>query len=171
MDKNMATTRTALFPGSFDPITLGHVEIIERGLALFDKIVVAIGVNSQKKYMFSLEERIEMLQTTFQHHSRIEVAVYEDLTVAFAKKNNISFLLRGLRGANDLTYEQPIAYINQLLHPGIEVICLLSKPDTAHISSTIVREIIRYKGSTTGLLPPSIIRFIEKKFGDVEKLS
>ncbi len=150
--------RIALFPGSFDPITLGHVEIIERGLALFDKIVVAVGTNSQKKYMFSEAERLQMLQATFAHQPHIQVESYSELTVEFARKNNIPFILRGLRSPSDLEYEQPIAYINQHLNPNIEIVCLLSKPETGHISSTIVREVIRYKGSLAGLVPDAVIK-------------
>lgn len=149
--------RIALFPGSFDPITLGHIEIIQRGLSIFDTICVAMGTNSQKKYMFSTEQRLEMLNKIFENEPRIRVENYEELTVEFARKNNIPFILRGLRSPSDLEYEQPIAYINQHLNPNIEIVCLLSKPETAHISSTIVREVIRYKGNLTGLLPSSLI--------------
>lgn len=155
--------RVALFPGSFDPITTGHVEIIERGLALFDKIVVAVGINSNKNYMFTAEERLQMLRDTFANEVRIEITSYQELTVEFARKNNIPFLLRGLRSPNDLAYEQPIAYVNQHLNPAIEVVCLLSKPETAHISSTIVREIIRYNGNIENLVPKAVIDFARKK--------
>lgn len=153
--------RIALFPGSFDPITEGHVEIIERGLAIFDSIWVAVGTNSQKKYMFSTDERIQMLKSTFAHEPRIRVESYEELTVEFARKNNIPFILRGLRSPSDLEYEQPIAYINQHLNPNIETVCLLSKPETAHISSTIVREVIRYKGQLKGLVPQAVIDLVK----------
>jgi pantetheine-phosphate adenylyltransferase len=152
--------RTALFPGSFDPITMGHVEIIERGLAIFDTIVVAVGVNSSKSYMFSVEERLQMLKDTFAHEPRIQVASFQELTVEFARKNNIPFILRGLRSPNDLAYEQPIAYVNQHLNPSIEIVCLLSKPETAHISSSIVREIIKYKGNVHSLVPQAVIDVI-----------
>lgn len=155
--------KTALFPGSFDPITEGHVEIIERGLAIFDKIVVAIGINANKKYMFSLEDRMAMLTQTFEKEPRIEVAFYQSLTVDFAKERNISFILRGLRAPSDLEYEQPIAYVNQHLNPAIEVVCLLSKPETAHISSTVVREIIRYQGNLQKLVPQPVIEYILQK--------
>jgi pantetheine-phosphate adenylyltransferase len=154
--------RTALFPGSFDPITMGHVEIIERGLAIFDTIVVAVGVNSSKSYMFSVEERLQMLRDTFADEPRIQVASFQELTVEFARKNNIPFILRGLRSPNDLAYEQPIAYVNQHLHPSIEIVCLLSKPETVHISSSIVREIIKYKGNVQSLVPQSVIDVIDK---------
>lgn len=155
--------KNALFPGSFDPITEGHVEIIERGLAIFDKIVVAIGINANKKYMFSLEDRMAMLSKTFEKEPRIEIAYYQSLTVDFAKERNISFILRGLRAPSDLEYEQPIAYVNQHLNPEIEIVCLLSKPETAHISSTVVREIIRYRGNLQKLVPPAVIEYILQK--------
>ncbi len=152
---------TALFPGSFDPITLGHVEIIERGLAIFDNIVVALGTNSQKKYRFTQAQRLQMLKDTFAQEPRIRVETYEGLTVEFARQNSISFILRGLRSPSDLEYEQPIAYINQHLNPDVEIVCLLSKPKTAHISSTIVREVIRYKGKLEGLVPQAVIDLLE----------
>ena len=155
--------KVALFPGSFDPITTGHVEIIERGLSIFDKIVVAIGVNANKKYMFSVEDRIAMLTKTFAHDPSIEIAQYQTLTVNFAKEKNISFILRGLRAPSDLEYEQPIAYVNQHLSPEIEIVCLLSKPETAHISSSVVREIIRYQGNLNKLVPPAVIEYIFDK--------
>ncbi len=155
--------KVALFPGSFDPITEGHVEIIERGLSLFDKIIVAIGVNANKKYMFSLEDRMAMLSATFGKENRIEVDYYQSLTVEYAKTRNIPFILRGLRAPSDLEYEQPIAYVNQHLNPEVEIVCLLSKPETAHISSTVVREIIRYNGNLQKLVPMSVIEYILKK--------
>lgn len=153
----------ALFAGSFDPITIGHLEIIHRGLALFDEIVVAIGVNSQKKYLFSLEERMEMLKQTFAGNVRVKVAYYDMLTVEFARQNNIRFLLRGLRNPTDFEYEQPIAFINQHLREEIEVVCLMSSPQTAHISSTIVREIIKYNGKLNGLVPQPVIDCLAQK--------
>jgi len=155
------TSKIAIFPGSFDPITEGHVEIAVRGLSLFDKVIVAVGVNSQKKYLFSLEDRMKMLQETFATYPNIEIAQYQELTVSFAQKKQAKFVLRGLRTPADMEYEQPIALLNQHLFPEIETVCLFSKPQYAHISSTIVREIIKYGGNTQGLVPQAVIRHIE----------
>lgn len=153
--------KRALFPGSFDPITEGHVEIIQRGKALFDEIVVAIGVNSQKQYFFSLEERMEMLRVCFEDDPQILVASYTGLTVDYLREIEADFMLRGLRSGQDLIYEQPIELVNKHMHPGLEVVHLLSSPGTAHISSTIVREVIKYGGEIEGLIPTSVVRYIK----------
>ncbi|MCI4669078.1 MAG: pantetheine-phosphate adenylyltransferase [Bacteroidia bacterium] len=152
--------RRAIFPGSFDPITLGHTEIVLRGKALFDEIIVAVGVNSAKKYFFSLEERINMLEACFSEHPNIKVDYYTGLTIEFAREKEASFILRGLRNPQDLTYEQPIELINKHMAPELEVVHLLSSPKTAMISSTIVREVIKYKGHVRGLLPDEIIDYV-----------
>lgn len=152
--------RKAIFPGSFDPITQGHVEIILRGRALFDEIIVAIGVNSAKKYFFSLEERLQMLNACFDQYPDIKVDYYTGLTIEFAREKEAAFVLRGLRNPQDLTYEQPIELINKHMAPEIEVVHLLSSPKTAMISSTIVREVIKYKGHVRGLIPNEIVDYV-----------
>jgi pantetheine-phosphate adenylyltransferase len=153
--------KRALFPGSFDPITEGHVEIIRRGRALFDEIVVAIGVNSQKQYFFSLEERMEMLRLCFEDDPQILVASYQGLTVDYVREIEADFILRGLRSGQDLIYEQPIELVNKHMHPGLEIVHLLSSPRTAHISSTIVREVIKYGGEIDGLIPSVVVKYIK----------
>ncbi len=152
--------RKAVFPGSFDPITQGHVEIVLRGRAIFDQIIVAIGVNSHKKYLFSLEDRLEMLRRCFQAYPQIEVAAFHGLTVDFAREQGAKFLLRGLRSPQDLSYEQPIELINKHMAPSLETVHLLSSPETAMISSTIVREVIKYQGKIEGLVPSEIHDYI-----------
>ncbi|MDX2250578.1 MAG: pantetheine-phosphate adenylyltransferase [Bacteroidia bacterium] len=154
--------KKALFPGSFDPITIGHVEIIRRGCVLFDQVIVAIGVNSQKKYLFSLEDRMKMLEACFGDDPQIIVTAYEGLTVDFARDQGAKFILRGLRSPQDLSYEQPIELINKHMAPEIENVHLLSSPGTAMVSSTIVREVIKYKGHVDGLLPPEIVPFVRE---------
>lgn len=154
--------KIAIFPGSFDPITLGHVEIIRRGATLFDEIIVCIGTNSQKNYYFSLEERLEMLRLCFEGHANIRVATYPRLTVEFAREQHAQFILRGLRSSSDMEYEKAIELINKHMSPGIEVVYLLSSSDTTMLSSTLVREVIKYKGKLEGLLPPEIIGFVNQ---------
>jgi pantetheine-phosphate adenylyltransferase len=153
----------ALFPGSFDPITRGHTEIILRGRAIFDEIIVAIGINSQKQYLFTLEERMEMLRLCFGSEPGIRTAAYEGLTVDYARAQGARFLLRGLRSPQDLSYEQPIELINKHMAPELETVHLLSSPQTAMISSTIVREVIKHRGDVAGLLPDAVVEFVRAR--------
>ena len=152
--------KKAVFPGSFDPITQGHVEIVLRGQSLFDEIIVAIGINSAKKYFFSLEERLEMLRLCFANYPQVRVSSYTGLTVDFAREQGAAFLLRGLRSPQDLSYEQPIELINKHMAPGVETVHLLSSPETAMISSTIVREVIKHQGKIKGLIPDEAYQYV-----------
>jgi pantetheine-phosphate adenylyltransferase len=154
--------KKAIFPGSFDPITSGHLEIILRGRALFDEIIVAIGINSQKKYLFSLEQRLEMLELCFADEPTIRVSSYNGLTVDYARQQGAKFMLRGLRSPQDLSYEQPIELINKHMAPDLETVHLLSSPDTAMISSTIVREVIKHRGRVEGLLPDPVAAYVRE---------
>lgn len=148
--------KTCVFPGSFDPITKGHEELVKRAAPLFDKIIVAIGVNSQKKYLFSLEQRLEWLETVFKDYSNVEVAFFHNLTADYCKKVGANYLLRGLRNASDFDYEKTISQINNIIGEGIETVFLISEPKYSHVSSTIVREIIKGNGDVTPFLPASI---------------
>lgn len=147
--------RIAVFPGSFDPITLGHVDIIERSLPLFDEIIVAIGINADKKYMWSLEKRKQFLEDTFKDQSKISVATYKGLTVDFCASQNARFILRGLRNALDFSYEKSIAQTNAK-YAGIESIFMISSPGDSHISSSIVRDIARNGGDISALVPKGV---------------
>ena len=147
--------KRAVFPGSFDPITLGHVDIINRAIPLFDEIVVAIGVNAGKKYMFSLEDRKKFIEDAFADKPKIKVMTYEGLTVDFCKKNDIEFILRGLRNPADFEFEKAIAQTNRKLS-GIETVFLLTSAETSFISSSIVRDIIRNDGDISKLVPDSV---------------
>jgi len=153
--------RKALFPGSFDPITIGHVEIVERSCELFDEIIVAIGANSSKKYFFSLEERLEMLKHSFAEYDSVSTDYYEGLTVDYASSQGARYLLRGLRSDTDLSYERPIELINKHLNPDIQTVYLFSRPIHVHISSTLVREVIKYRGKVEGLVPAQIVDYIK----------
>ena len=148
--------KKAVFPGSFDPITLGHVDLIYKGLEIFDEIIIAIGVNADKKQLFSLEDKIQQIKNTFINEPRIEVASYKGLTIDFCKSVNSKYILRGLRNSSDFNYEQSIAQTNSSLS-SIESVFLISSPQLAHISSTIVRDIIRNEGDYKSLVPKSVV--------------
>lgn len=148
--------RRAIFPGSFDPLTLGHHDIIERGITLFDELIIAIGVNADKKYMFSLEERMHFIKESFAGEPKIKVQTYEGLTVDFCKKVNADFILRGLRNPGDFEFEKAIAHTNRSLTE-IETVFLLTASGKSYISSSIVRDVIRNGGDYTGLVPSSVI--------------
>ena len=147
--------KRAIFPGSFDPITLGHVDIVSRGSELFDEVVIAIGVNSDKKYMFSLEERIAFIEKAFTNNPKVKVTTYSGLTVDFCKKIDAQFILRGLRNPADFEFEKAIAHTNKTL-TGIDTIFLLTSVETSFISSSIVRDVIRNNGDYTSLVPDSV---------------
>jgi pantetheine-phosphate adenylyltransferase len=148
--------KKAVFPGSFDPITLGHVDLIYRGLEIFDEIIIAIGVNADKKQLFSLEDKIQQIKNSFINEPRIKVTSYKGLTIDFCKSVNSKYILRGLRNSSDFNYEQSIAQTNSSLSK-IESVFLISSPQLAHISSTIVRDIIKNEGDYKSLVPESII--------------
>ncbi|HET8963448.1 MAG TPA: pantetheine-phosphate adenylyltransferase [Chitinophagales bacterium] len=152
----------AVFPGSFDPITLGHVNLLERSLALYDKVIIAIGKNTHKQNLFSLEQRMVWIAEIFSNHPQVEIASYEGLTINFCKSCNANVLLRGLRSASDFEYEKNIALVNRTLVPEIETVFLLSIPEFAHISSTIVRELVQHNGNIKNLVPDCIIRDMQK---------
>ena len=147
--------KIAVFPGSFDPITLGHYDIIKRGSTLFDKIIIAIGVNAEKKYMFPLEERKRFIEEAFAGVPNIEVITYEGLTIDLCKKVGAKFILRGLRNPADFEFEKAIAHTNRLLSK-IETVFLLTASQTSYISSSIVRDVLRNGGDYTKLVPDSV---------------
>ncbi|GIJ94093.1 phosphopantetheine adenylyltransferase [Capnocytophaga stomatis] len=147
--------KRALFPGSFDPITLGHYDIIHRALDLFDEIVVAIGVNNDKNYMFSVEQRKEFIEKAFANEPKVKVTTYQGLTVDFCKEIKAQFILRGLRNPADFEFEKAIAHTNRTLSK-IETVFLLTAASTSFISSSIVRDVIRNNGDYTVLVPESV---------------
>ena len=147
--------KRAVFPGSFDPITLGHLDIVERSIPLFDEIIIGVGTNSEKKYMFSLKKRIDFIEETFSNYNKISVSQYEGLTIDFCKKIQADFIIRGLRNPADFEFEKAIAHTNRKLS-GIETVFLLTAAKTSFISSSIVREIISNQGDYTQLVPSSV---------------
>ena len=149
--------RRAIFPGSFDPITNGHVDIIQRALPLFDEIVISIGINSNKNYMFSLEKRKSFIEKTIENEPKITVKTYEGLTVNFCERIKASFILRGLRNPADFEFEKSIAQINRRLS-NIDTVFLLTSADHSYISSGIVREIMNHKGDYSSLVPNAVKR-------------
>ncbi|MBX2871615.1 MAG: pantetheine-phosphate adenylyltransferase [Saprospiraceae bacterium] len=149
-------SKVAVFPGSFDPITVGHLALVKRALPLFDKIIVAIGENSQKKYLFSLDQRIAWLNAVFADEPKVEVDFFENLTAHYCQKIGAKYLLRGLRNASDFDYEKTISQMNAIVGNGIETIFLISEPEHSHISSTIVREVIKWGGDASPFIPSTI---------------
>lgn len=147
--------RRAIFPGSFDPLTLGHYDIIERGITLFDELIIAIGINAEKKYMFSLEERKQFIIAAFKDEPKIKVLTYKGLTVDFCKEIDADFILRGLRNPADFEFEKAIAHTNRNLSE-IETVFLLTSSGKSYISSSIVRDVIRNGGDYTSLVPSTV---------------
>ena len=149
--------RIALFPGTFDPFTKGHEDIVLRGLKLFDEIIIAIGYNSAKNQRyFDIERMSGLIAGTFSHTPRISVKTYSKLTAEFARDNEARFLLRGLRNTTDFEYENSIAQVNKLLHPDLESVFLITSPAYASISSSIIREVHRYGGDVSAMLSYSL---------------
>jgi pantetheine-phosphate adenylyltransferase len=149
----MTEPKVALFPGSFDPFTKGHEDIVKRGLQLFDKVVICIGHNSQKKRYFDIDLMIEKIKEAFDNSGAIEVVTYNDLTATLARTYNAKYLLRGLRNTTDFEYENSIAQVNKRLNVDLETVFLITSPEYAFISSSIIREVHRYEGDVTPYLP------------------
>ncbi len=152
--------RICLFPGTFDPVTLGHVDIIKRAIPLFDKIVVAVGINAAKTPMFSPEQRMQWIEEIFADEPVISGAVYEGLTIKYCQEIGARFILRGIRYVSDFEYEKTIADANRTMDPSIETIFLTGEPKYTSVASTIVRDIIRNNGDARPFLPEAVIRTI-----------
>ena len=155
--------KIAIFPGSFDPITKGHVSVIKRAIPLFDEIIVAIGINSAKQYAFSLDQRKTWVEDVFAYEPTVSVQTYFGLTIEFCKIVNAKYILRGLRTAADFEFEKEIAHVNNMLTDGIETLFLLTEPEFTPISSSIVREVFRYGGDISSLVPSEVKIKPEKK--------
>ena len=147
--------RRIIFPGSFDPITNGHDDILKRAIPLFDEIIIAVGVNVDKSYMFSIKKRMEFIDSVYKNENKIKIRSYKGLTVDFCKKNNISYILRGLRNPSDFEFEKTMAHLNNSMSQ-IETIFLLTSLENSFISSSLVREIIKNGGDYSPFVPKSI---------------
>ncbi len=158
----------AVFPGTFDPITIGHVDLIQRILPMFDKVIIAIGVNSKKHTLFPLEKRIGWIQKVFDGEKKIETGHYEGLTVKYCIEKNASYVIRGLRSASDFEYERDIAQLNRSISDKVDTMFVISAPELTHISSTIVREIIHYQGDLEKYIPKSVIEDVKKSFSEIK---
>ena len=147
--------KKAVFPGSFDPITIGHLDIVERAIKVFDEIIIAVGDNTNKKYMFPKEKRVEFVKQTFYNYDNVKIESYDGLTVDFCKKNNTEFMIRGLRNPADFEFEKSIALTNREM-TDIETIFFLTSPDNSFVSSSIVRDLIRNSGDYKLFIPKGI---------------
>lgn len=152
--------KIALFPGSFDPVTKAHVDIVKRSVGLFDKLYIGVGANSTKQGFLSIETREQMLRAVFKNDDRIHIIAYEGLTVNFCKSIGATYMVRGIRTVSDFEYEKAIAQMNHSLAPDIESIFIVSKPGYSSISSTIVREIMRHHGDVSQFIPSEAIAYL-----------
>jgi pantetheine-phosphate adenylyltransferase len=152
--------KIALFPGSFDPVTKAHVDIVKRSVALFDKVYIGIGANSSKQGLLSVSKREDMLRAVFANDDRIHIVAYDGLTVEFCKSIGADYMIRGIRTVSDFDYEKAIAQMNHALEPAIESIFIVSKPGYSSISSSIVREIIRYNGDVSQFIPKEALPYL-----------
>jgi pantetheine-phosphate adenylyltransferase len=155
--------RIAVFPGSFDPITLGHVSVIKRAMPLFDKIIIAIGLNAEKKHMFTIEQRRSWIEKVFDHDEKVSVDIYDGLTVDYCRKANAGFILRGLRTAADFEFERGIGQINRKLDPGIETVFLLTEAQYTPVTSSIVRDVARHGGDISPMVPDVVNNDLKKQ--------
>ncbi len=156
-ERQSSHMKIAVFPGSFDPITVGHVSLVKRALPLFDKIIVAVGINSQKQYLFDLETRLNWLKVVFEQEPKVEIAQFEGLTAHFCTKIGARYLLRGLRNASDFDYEKTISQLNHIVGNDLETVFFISLPEFSHISSTIVRELIKGHGDVKQFVPKKVV--------------
>lgn len=153
--------KIAVFPGSFDPFTIGHEDIIRRALPLFDQLIVAIGYNSSKKSMFDYEVRLKWIEEIFTDEKKVIVEAYEGLTVDFCLEQKANYILRGLRSSVDFEFEKAIGQMNQSLQPSLETLVLLSRPEHSHINSTIIRDIILHQGDVSAYVPKVVSNYLK----------
>ena len=161
--------KIAIFPGSFDPFTVGHENLVRRSLELFDKIIIGVGYNTEKHYYFPIEKRVEFIKAEFSDESRVSVESYSNLTVDFAKEKNAGFILRGIRTAADFEYERAIAQVNRLM-TSIDSVFLLTTPQHTPVNSSLVRDILKHHGDASKFIPPTIYRLILEYEKDIRSI-
>ncbi|MEF3279467.1 MAG: pantetheine-phosphate adenylyltransferase [Elusimicrobiota bacterium] len=159
--------RIAIYPGSFDPLTYGHLDIIERSLEIFDKVIVSVFINHNKKPLFSLEERIDILKNVLRKYRNIEIDCFEGLLVNYLKRKKIKIIIRGLRAVSDLEYEFQYAAANRTLCPKIETIFFMPKLRYSYLSSSVVREIARFNGDISKMVPPYVVKKVKEKLKEI----
>lgn len=156
-------SKVAIYPGSFDPLTRGHLNIIERGVKVFDKVVVAVAHNTLKKTIFTLEERVQILNTLFEGRKNIEVDYFEGLLVDYADKRGTNVVLRGMRTVSDFEFELRMALANKMLNPGLETVFMVTDSEFSHISSSVIKEIVSLNGSATHMVPEIVEERLREK--------
>ena len=154
----------AVFPGSFDPPTLGHLNIIKRAADIFDELIVVVAENRQKKYLFSAEERLEMLRQLIGNYGNVSISVCDSLIVEFMQKQNIKILIRGVRGMEDFSYEFEVSMMNKALDPGIETIFLTTDPEYFVLRSSSIKEVASFNGNISGMVPPLVAQALKEKY-------
>lgn len=164
MTKNKQVKKLACFPGSFDPFTLGHLDVVEQALEVFDQVVIAIGKSSAKTSLFSFDERIESIESLFTANDRVDVRAFQGLAVDFAESIGACVLIRGLRNESDFAYEMPMAMTNRSLNAKLKTIFFLTKTDFAYISSSLVKEVFTNNGDVSNFVPPEILKRLQKKY-------
>ncbi len=153
--------KTALFPGTFDPFTLGHASIVRRGLTLFDRIVIAIGINNEKQTYYTIEKRLQQIRSCYSNEPRVEVCSYQGLTAECAKINNASHILRGVRSLTDFEYERLLSDVN-LKIAGMETVCLFTEPELASLQSSVVRDLLKHQQDVRALVPEAMADLLKK---------
>lgn len=157
--------KTAIYPGSFDPITNGHLDLIQRGLKIFDEIIVAIAVNPVKQPLFTIEERVDMIRRVLNHHPRVRIDHFTGLLVDYVRRQNTNVILRGLRAVSDFDYEFQLALMNRRLAPEIETVFLMTSLKWVFLSSSILKEAVSLGGVLEDIVPPLVFQLLRKKFG------
>ncbi len=157
--------KIALYPGSFDPATMGHLDLVERGLAIFDEIHIAVAHNSEKRGLFTIDERVALLSEIFQKNPRVQIVTFEGLLVDYMRAHGLKTLLRGLRAISDFDYEFQFANMNRHIHPQVDTVFLMTSQKYFYISSSVVKEVASYKGDVSAFVPPAVKRALHKKLG------